>query len=72
LGHQLINRRYATVKINNFVPWRPVLKQLPPPRSKKLAAEIDPLLNSADRKLMHCKKLTGLAARQEWGPAGPA
>jgi hypothetical protein len=24
------------------VPWRPVLKQLPPPRSKKLAAEIDP------------------------------
>jgi hypothetical protein len=30
------------VKINNFVPWRPVLKQLPPPRSKKLAAEIDP------------------------------
>jgi hypothetical protein len=31
------------VKINNFVPWRPVLKQLPPPRSKKLAAENDPL-----------------------------
>jgi hypothetical protein len=30
------------VKINNFVPWRPVLKQLPPPRSKKLVAEIDP------------------------------
>jgi hypothetical protein len=30
------------VKINNFVPWRPLLKQLPPPRSKKLAAEIDP------------------------------
>jgi hypothetical protein len=27
------------VKINNFVPW---LKQLPPPPSKKLAAEIDP------------------------------
>jgi hypothetical protein len=24
--------------------WRPVLKQLPPPRSKKLAAEIDPTL----------------------------
>jgi hypothetical protein len=43
-GRQLVNCyiRYATVKINNFVPWRPLLKQLPPPRSKKLAAEIDP------------------------------
>jgi hypothetical protein len=37
------------VKINNFLPWRPVLKQLPPPRSKKLAAEIDPLRSSTGR-----------------------
>jgi hypothetical protein len=57
------------VKINNFVPWRPVLKQLPLLRSKKLAAEIDPNQKSGSRGAELSAALSSVAARGEYALA---